>query len=102
MGSPLSSEKKLAWGENLRKQKESGLSIDRWCNENQIRTYTFRYWKERLFPKPLPSRLSFSELPDAKETGITIEYRNLRIRLDKHFDPFVLKQCLSILMEIQC
>ena len=67
MGSPLSSEKKLAWGENLRKQKESGLSIDRWCNENQIRTYTFRYWKERLFPKPLPSRLSFSELPDASK-----------------------------------
>ena len=102
MPKPLSSEKKLEWEEKIRKQKDSGLSIERWCNEHQIRSHTFHYWKERLSPKPLPSRLSFAELSSAKETGITIEHRHLRIRLDKHFDPYVLKQCLSVLMEIKC
>lgn len=95
-----SSEKKLEWEEKIRKQRESGLSIERWCRQNQIATHAFHYWKERIFPKPLPSRSSFDELSTTKETGITIEHRNLRIRLDKHFDASVLKQCLSVLMGI--
>ena len=102
MSKPPSSEKQLEWEEKFSKQRESGLSIDRWCRENQVPPHAYYYWKERLFPKPPSSRLSFTELSNAKETGITIEYRNLRIRLDKHFDPAVLKQCLSVLMEIRC
>jgi len=102
MPKPLSSEKKLEWEEKIRKQKDSGLSIERWCNEHQIRTHTFHYWKERLSPKPLPGYLNFAELPHQKETGIVIERGHLRIRLDKYFDPLVLKQCLTLLMEIKC
>ena len=100
MSKPPSPEKRLEWEEKIRKQRESGLSIDRWCRENQVLPHTFYYWKERLFPKQLPSRLCFAELSNAKRTGITIEHRNLRIHLDKHFDPSILKQCLSVLMEI--
>lgn len=102
MPKPVSSEKKLEWAEKIRTQKESGLSIERWCNQNQIRPHIFHYWKEQLFPKPLPRHLNFSELSNAKETGIVIEHGNLRIRLDKHFDPCILKQCLALLMEIKC
>ena len=65
MPKPLSSEKKLEWEEKIRKQKDSGFSIERWCNEHQIRPHTFHYWKERLSPKLLPSRLSFDELSSA-------------------------------------
>jgi hypothetical protein len=83
-------------------QKESGLSIERWCRENHISPHTFYYWRDSLFPKPLPSHLNFAELSNAKETGIVIECGNLRIRLDRHFDPSILKQCLVLLMEIKC
>lgn len=102
MPKPLSPDKKLEWEEKIRKQKESGLSVERWCRENQISPHTFYYWKDRLFPKPLPGHLNFAELSNAKETGIVIEHGNLRIRLDKHFDPNILKQCLALLMELQC
>ena len=101
MKKPISVEKRNEWGEKFCKQRESGLSIDRWCHENQVPPHAFYYWKERLFPKSLAD-LSFSELANVKTTGITIEYRNLRIHLDKHFDPGVLKQCLSVLMGIRC
>ena len=98
MPTPSSPEKRLEWETKLHQQKESGLSVDRWCRENHVTSTSFYYWKERLYPKPL--RLSFAELSDAKGTGITIEHRNLRIRIDKYFDPSVLKRCLSVLIGI--
>lgn len=100
MSKPISLEKRTEWEEKFRQQRESGFSIDRWCRENRIPPHTFYYWKERLFPKSLTGHLSFTELCNAKTTGITIEYRNLRICLDKQFDLIVLKQCLSVLMGI--
>jgi hypothetical protein len=99
---PISIEKRNEWEEKFRRQKESGFSIDRWCRENQIPPHAFYYWKERLFPKSMIDSLSFTELSNAKTTGITIECRNLRIRLDRQFDPIVLGQCLSILMKTPC
>ena len=100
MSKPILLEKRTEWEEKFRQQRESGFSIYRWCRENQIPPHIFYYWKERLFPKSLTSHLSFTELSNAKTTGITIEYRNLRICLDKRFDLIVLKQCLSVLMGI--
>jgi len=100
MSKPISLEKRTEWEEKFRQQRESGLSIDRWCRDKQIPPHAFYYWKERLFPKSLITHLSFTELANAKTTGITIEYRNLRICLDKRFDLIVLKQCLSVLMEM--
>jgi hypothetical protein len=102
MSKPLPPEKRLEWEEKIRKQQESGLSMEKWCNQHQIPSHRFYYWKERLFPKPPLNRSCFAELPDSKNTGIAIEYRGLQIRLDKHFDSAALKRCLSALMEIKC
>ena len=106
MPKPYPEEKKREWAEKVRLQQESDqrVSIANWCRQQQINYDTFIYWKKRFKPTAATSinRSSFTELPKAKETGITIEYRNLRIRFDKHFDPFVLKQCLSILVELKC
>jgi hypothetical protein len=53
-----SAEKRLEWETKLRQQKESGLSVDRWCRENQVTSTSFYYWKERLYPKPLITQSS--------------------------------------------
>jgi hypothetical protein len=34
MGKSLSLEKKLEWQENIRKQQESKLSVQKWCEQN--------------------------------------------------------------------
>jgi hypothetical protein len=101
------SEKKLEWEEKVRQQRESGLSITRWCRQNQIPSNTFRYWKDKLFPRAQLTRSCFTELPvsreiDSRETGISIEYRGVRIHIDKHFDPSTLKSCLSVLKGVPC
>ena len=101
MKKPISIEKRNEWEEKFRKQRESGFSIDHWCRENHIPPHVFYYWKERLFPKSLTGHLSFTELANAKMTGISIEYRHFCIRFE-NFDPAIIKQCLSMLMEIRC
>ena len=99
---PSSPEKRLEWETKLRQQKESGLSVDRWCRENQVTSTSFYYWKERLYPKPLITQSSFAELTEAKGAAIAIEYREFRIHVDRTFDSVALKRCLSLLKEIKC
>lgn len=101
MPRPSSSEKKQEWEEKIRKQRESGLSIERWCHDNQLPTHVFYYWRDKFLPKSL-NRACFTELHDANRTGITIEYRGIRIHLDKHFEPSILKRCLAALKELKC
>ena len=99
---PSSPEKRLEWETRLRQQKESGLSIERWCRENQITSTAFHYWKDRLFPKPSITQSSFTELTEAKDAAITIEYRGFRIHVERTFDSIALKRCLSLLREVKC
>ena len=102
MPKPSSPEKKLEWEEKIRQQRESGLSIERWCRQNQILPHTFHYWKDRLFPKPPLTRSCFTELSPKQGTGICIEYHGIRIHIDKSFDPATLKSCMSALKGISC
>lgn len=102
MAQPTSPEKKLVWKEKIRQQQESGISIEKWCHQNQIAPHRFHYWRSRLFPKPLLTRSCFTELPSNGKTGVIIEYRGFRVHVDKCFDPSTLKSCLLTLEEIKC
>ena len=101
MAGPTSLKKRQEWKNKVLKQKESGLSVERWCHENGIASHLFHYWKKQLFLKTF-SRLSFTELGGDKNTGIVIECKGARIYLDKYFDPAALKSCLSILRTGKC
>lgn len=89
-------ELKRTWEERIQKQKASGLSILRWCQENQIAPHLFYYWKGRICPRTL-SQGCFIEITGAKDTGIAIECSGVHILLDKHFDALTLKRCLQVL-----
>ena len=72
MSKPISSEKRKQWEDVIRQQQASGLSVRRWCHENQIIETSFRYWKDRLYPKPLNASC-FTELSDTPTgTGISL------------------------------
>ena len=102
MPTPSSETKRLAWEEKIRLRRESGLSIERWCRENQVSPHTFHYWKDRLFPKVILNRSCFTELADARASGISIECQGILIHLDKHFEPSTLKRFLAVLKEMKC
>jgi len=50
MPKPISVEKKIEWEARIHQQRESGLSIDRWCRQNQLTSCSFHYWKNRFQP----------------------------------------------------
>jgi transposase-like protein len=94
-------QQKQDWKDRISQQQQSGLSIKQWCSQNQIKPHIFYYWKKRLSYKNASiSHSSFTELTPPKETGISIECHGFLLRLDKHFDPFTLKQCLITLREL--
>ena len=97
MPKPISAEKKIDWEAKIRQQRESGLSIDRWCRQNQVTSCSFHYWKGRLQPKTELARSCFTELANDQGTGISIECQGVRILIDKFFDPATLRNCLSAL-----
>ena len=97
MPKPISVEKKIEWEARIHQQRESGLSIDRWCRQNQLTSCSFHYWKNRFQPKRELTRSCFAELPIDQGTGIAMEYQGIRILIDKSFDSTTLRNCLSIL-----
>jgi hypothetical protein len=82
MRKPISQEKRHEWETKIQQQRQSGLSINKWCKENQTPISTFHQWEDRLYPKqktPL-SLKSFTELTEisgSKGAGIFIEYRGI-------------------------
>jgi hypothetical protein len=102
MPAQASAEKKQEWQNIILRQRQSGLSINRWCQENHIATSVFYYWQKKLFPKQPLSRSSFTELAEEKQTGFTIEYGDFQIHFDPQFDSSSLKRFLNTLRETKC
>ena len=100
-------EKKQKWEELILQHRESGLSIQCWCQKNKVTVSSFYMWRDRLFPKIL-DHSSFKELSPAQEktsfneSKISIEYQGFCIHLDQCSDISALKQCLTALKEVGC
>jgi hypothetical protein len=97
MGKSFSEDQRHSWAEKIKSQQESGLSIQRWCDENAIASHLFYYWKRRLFPNPI-DRCSFAELTDQKRCAIDIEYQGVRIRIESS----TLRQGFQVLGKLKC
>jgi hypothetical protein len=100
MARSSSKEVGLRWETIIRKQRESGLTIARWCRENQVLASAFHYWKGKLCIQFPIDRRNFLELVDEKRTGIIIECANFRICVDSNFNSETLRQCLTLLRQI--
>jgi hypothetical protein len=99
--SKLSPAQRLEWKKQILRQQESGMSIEQWCRENKIVPHLFYYWKDRFLQTGIQKE-SFIEVKDKNNSGIIIEYFGFHLLVDKHFDPLILKKCLSLLREIKC
>lgn len=63
MPAQTSAEKKQEWQNIILRQRQSGLSINRWCQENHIATSVFYYWQKKLFPSSLSVALVLPNSP---------------------------------------
>ena len=99
MAKPLSEELKQQWKDRVNEQRSSGLSVPLWCRQNKIPVYNFRYWQNKLFPKPPIDCSAFTEISikSTAKTEIILAYQGFNVHLSQHFDSSTLKRCLEVL-----
>lgn len=98
---PTSEEKKLEWKNLIDQQRQSGLSVDKWCLQNQIRPSTFQYWKDKLFSKQL-QKSSFAELNMKRPDAISLQAPGLYVRMGSDCDPILRRQLFALFTEAAC
>ncbi|MGI9297929.1 MAG: IS66 family insertion sequence element accessory protein TnpA [Gammaproteobacteria bacterium] len=97
-------KKRSIWAKRVELQKKSGLIVAQWCRENNVNYDNFLYWKKRVADSSTPTleRSSFQEIEDNPFSGISIEYKNVHIHLNKSFDVTCLLKCLEAIQKVQC
>lgn len=98
MPEPLSTEKRQEREQRIREQQASGLSVLRWCRENNVNYDSMLYWRKQLGVAPPIKRSSFKEItPSSDPSEITIEYQRVQLHLPKNLSPTVLMHYLRVL-----
>ena len=105
MGNDLA--KHAFWKKLVDEYCASGLSMRKWCQENNIVYQTFQYWKEKILKDQLNghqeasiTKKNFTELvdrPQSDPSEIEIVISKTSIRLRKGFDEETLRSCLCAL-----
>ena len=98
---PTSENKQLEWKNLIEQQRQSGLSVDKWCLQHQIRSSTFQYWKDKLFPKRL-EKSSFAELNMKRSDAISLQAKGLYIRIGSDCDPHLRNQLFALFATLSC
>ena len=101
MPKAISPEKQRKWESLIEQQRGSGLSIEKWCLQNQIHAYVFHYWKDKLYPKSL-SRSSFTKLGSKQNGSISLECPGLYVRLGSDCSATLRKQIFNLFMGMSC
>lgn len=98
---PASEDKRLEWRNLIEQQRQSGLSIEKWCLQNQIRPHAFHYWKDKLFPRQL-QKSNFTELNMKRFDAISLQAKGLYVRMSSDCDPNLRKQLFALFAGLSC
>jgi hypothetical protein len=98
-------ENQKYWERLIHNQMESGLSQKQWCEENNIKIGTFKYWKYKIFPNT-PSRKSekttwtrVTPITDTKLCNSKIEVKigKATLLIDKFFDEEIFDKVMRVI-----
>lgn len=98
--------KQRFWQTHIRAWKKSGLSQNEYCRRNTLRANQFCYWKKKLFSDN-PNTIKFvpvavqaqqdAETPEHGDSGLTISFDKISIKLNNDFNPSVLVKAVAAL-----
>ena len=94
MPQPEREEKQREWKILIEQQRQSGLSIEKWCLQSKIHPHVFHYWKSKLFPKQL-EKSSFTELHSTRLDAMILQVKGLHIRISADCNPRLRKALFS-------
>lgn len=98
----LSTEEKAEWAARVEQWSQSGMSMAKWCRENQITYHKFLYWRDRFRPVDTSDkklgRNDFIQLSeDLSAGGLSIICNGCTVQLSSNFDERTLARCLRVL-----
>ena len=88
------------WAEQIRLQKESGLSQQKWCEENGIKYHTLKAWGTKLKKVEEKTEPQFIELkptePAIRAENIEITIGKISIKVTHENFSFVIKELVKL------
>lgn len=88
------------WEYRIQERKQSGKSIREYCAEQGINEWQYYKWRRKLSPRPEPAR-GFVEWKTKRAGGrIGIEVGGCRMDVERGFDPWTLKEIISVLRTV--
>ena len=96
------------WEERIQEKQASGLSVEEWCQQNQLTKHSYYYWKKRIETMhegtAAPKAVVFAEIPkeipeNTCVTPLRITWRDLSISITRHADAVLAAEFLSQLQK---
>jgi len=88
------------WSEQIRLQKESGLSQQKWCEQNGIKYHTMKSWVTKIKKADEKPESQFIELKPAEPAilaeNIEITIGKISIKVTHQNFSFVIKELVKL------
>ena len=88
------------WAKQIELQKESGLTQQKWCEENGIKYHTFKAWGSKLKKSEEKPNSQFIELkptePAIWAENIEITIGKISLKVSNESFPFVIKELVKL------
>jgi len=99
-------KKKRLWQAHINAWERSGFSQNEYCRRNKLKPNQFCYWKKKMsgyqdeavkFVPVTMHRPEVTECPDHADSGLTISFDKITIRLKNDFNPSALTEAIRAL-----
>ncbi|MBU5427018.1 hypothetical protein KQI41_11395 [Tissierella pigra] len=102
-------ENKELWTQRVEEFKSSNLNQTTWCEKNNIKVSSLRYWLRKLdnnsFTKPVNSSDAFefacvSIAEDQASPAVTLEIKDVRLAITNDYDEVLLLKLIKTLKKL--
>ena len=100
-------EQRQFWSELIAGHKQSGQSVQTFCQERGVAAHCFYYWRQRLESREKPVRFALVETrveAGAQSSSAAVELTLIsgeRLRIPAGTDTATLRQVLAVLREVR-
>ena len=99
----IGKEKAIYWTEQISEYRQSGESLAKWCEKNDIKIHTMKYWLRKQSPvskeKPETAWVSCMVEEPVRDT-ITLKIKNVEIEVMSGFQDELLLKVLQTLDQL--
>ena len=94
------------WGEIVKQQEASGLSVTAYCRQEGLKVWKFYSWRRRVRDRDQSTgefvAMSFRAEPSGVASGVSVVVGRVRLELSEGFSESELRRALRIVESLAC